>query len=274
MQNDYKPQKAKITKIVPMSGNVKMFRLKPSKALAKGRNGLSFTPGQFFLVGIWGYGEAPFGGASSPYKRKFVDFGIRKEGEVTTALHNLQEGDEATIRGPYGNGFPLDFFEGKDIVAVTGGCGIPPLAALMEYVAVNRKKFGNVYFLYGAHTPKDLLFKDLYPRWEKEGIKVILTVDEPTPDWKGYVGLVSKLVEEIEINPRNAVSAMCGPGPMTNALENILRPLGISDRRIFVSEERKMYCGIGKCQHCTTGDKYVCTDGPVLNFDQVQGNWD
>lgn len=274
MENNYKPQKVKISKTEAMSANVKLFRLTPRKELSANDQKLSFTPGQFFLIGVWGYGEAPFGGASSPLEHKFVDFGVRKVGKVTTALHNLKEGDEITLRGPYGNGFPLDFFEGKDLVAVTGGCGIPPIAALMEYIAANRKKFGNVYLLYGAATSKDLLFKDSYPRWEKEGIRVILTVDHPTPDWKGHVGLVSGLTKEMEVNPVNTVAAMCGPGPMTNALENILRPLGISDRRIFVSEERKMHCGIGKCQHCTTGDKYVCVDGPVFNFDEVQGNWD
>lgn len=274
MENVYRPQKAKITKIKTMSANVKLFRLSPEEKFPLSDQGLSFVPGQFFLLGIWGYGEAPFGAASSPLERRFVDFGVRKVGTVTNTIHQLKEKDEVTLRGPYGNGFPLGFFEEKDIVAVTGGCGIPPIASLMEYIAAKRERFGNVYLLYGAATPNDLLFKDRYLRWEEKGIKMILTVDHPTPDWKGHVGLVSELTKEMEVNPINAVAAMCGPGPMTNALENILRPLGIADRRIFVSEERKMSCGIGKCQHCTTGDRYVCKDGPVFNFDEVQGNWD
>jgi len=136
-----------------------------------------------------------------------------------------------------------------------------------------REKFQNVYLLYGAQTPGDLLFKDRYYKWSKY-IKIFLTVDKPTPEWTGYTGMVSALIKEIKINPKNAVATMCGPGPMTRALENILRPLGISDRRIFVSDERRMSCGIGKCQHCTTGAKYVCVDGPVFNFDEIQGNWD
>lgn len=274
MENVYRPQKAKITKIETMSGNVKLFRIAPKENFPLNNQRLAFVPGQFFLVGLWGYGEAPFGGASSPFEQRFIEFGIRKVGTVTTLLHQLKEGDEATLRGPYGNGFPLDFFEGKDVVMVTGGCGIPPIAALIEYIAARREKFGNVYLLYGAATPSDLLFEDRYSRWEEKGIKVILSVDRPTPGWKGHVGLVSELTKEMGVDPINAVAAMCGPGPMTNALENILRPLGIADRRIFVSVERKMSCGIGKCQHCTTGDKYVCLDGPVFNFDEVQGNWD
>lgn len=274
MENIYRPQKAKIAKVGTMSRNVKLLQIAPEKRLPPNDRGMVFVPGQFFLIGVWGYGEAPFGGASSPFESKYIDFGVRKVGTVTDALHRMKRGDEITLRGPYGNGFPLDFFERKDIVMVTGGCGIPPIAALCEYIAARRDRFDNVYLLYGATTPDDLLFEDHYSRWEKEGIKVLLTVDHPTPDWKGHVGLVSELTKEMKVDPIDAVAAMCGPGPMTKALENILRPLGIADRRIFVSEERKMSCGIGKCQHCTTGDKYVCTDGPVFNYDEVQGNWD
>jgi len=274
MENALHPKNVKILKIEQVSSNFKLFRLKPvGWEFPVDKNGLVFNPGQFVLAGAWGYGEAPFGPASSPYERGFIDIGIRRTGNVTSALHRLNEGDEMTIRGPYGNGYPLNFFTGKDLVFVTGGCGIPPIASLIEYVITNRKRFDRVYLLYGALTPKDLLFEDRYERWRKS-IKVLLTVDKPTPDWKGHVGLVSELTHEIDIKTRNTAVAMCGPGPMTKALENILRPLGIADRRIFVSEERKMSCGIGKCQHCTTGDKYVCVDGPVFYYDQVQGNWD
>jgi sulfhydrogenase subunit gamma (sulfur reductase) len=271
--NNYQPQKAKIIKIDAMSSDFKRFRLGLEKKFPV-KKGLAFVPGQFVLAGVWGYGEAPFGAASSPIERRFLEIGVRKVGTVTGALHRSSEGDEITIRGPYGNGYPIDFFEGKDIVMVTGGCGIPPIAALCDYISAVRKKFDNVYLLYGAKTPNDLLFEDRYPQWEKNGINVLLSVDQPTPDWKGGVGLVSGLVKDIKINPNEAVVAMCGPGPMTRALEGIFRPMGVTDRRIFVSEERKMSCGIGKCQHCTCGDKYVCTDGPVFNYDEVQGDWD
>lgn len=274
MGSSLRPKKVKIIKLEQMSSSVKLFRLKPvGWEFPVGKDGLVFNPGQFVLAGLWGYGEAPFGPASSPFEQRFIEIGVRVVGNVTTALHRLKEGDEMTLRGPYGNGYPLDFFAGKDLVFVTGGCGIPPIASLIEYVIAQRERFGRVYLLYGALSPKDLLFEKRYKRWE-ENIKVLLAVDKPSPGWKGHVGLVSELTREIDIKPRNTIAAMCGPGPMTKALEAILRPLGISDRRIFVSEERKMNCGVGKCQHCTTGDKYVCTDGPVFYYDQVQGNWD
>jgi len=274
MENPFLPKKVKIIKAEKMSSNVILLRMeKTSGKFPLNKNGLVFDPGQFVLAGIWGFGEAPFGLASSPYNQDFVEIGVRRVGNLTAALNNLKEGQDLTLRGPYGNGYPVDFFAGKDVVMITGGCGIPPIAALIEYIVAQREKFGRVYLLYGALTPSDLLFRNRYETWKKH-IEVLLTVDKPSKGWEGCVGLVSELTEDIKINPKNTVVAMCGPGPMTRALENVLRPLGITDRSIFVSEERKMSCGIGKCQHCTTGDKYVCTDGPVFYYDQVQGNWD
>lgn len=272
MKNLYLPQKIKIVKIETQSQDVKLFRLKGK--FPKNKDGFIFNPGQFMLAGIWGYGEAPFGPASSPENASYIDLLIRNiGGVVTNAFHNLKEGAEATLRGPYGNGFPLDFFEKKDLVLVTGGCGIPPIASLIEYITRHRNKFGKVYLIYGAKTPQDLLMKDRIAEWEKQ-IKVILTIDKPHPDWKGRTGFVSEFVKEIEVDANNACAAMCGPGPMMNALEKLLRPLGISDRRIFANMERRMQCGIGKCQHCATGEKYVCLDGPVFHFDEIDKNWD
>lgn len=266
MNNLYLPKQVKITRVEMLSPTTKLLRLETNLA--------GFIPGQFVLAGLWGYGEAPFGLTSSPYEKKFADIVVRNTGGlVTSALQNLKEGNELTLRGPYGNGFPLSFFEGKDIVMATGGSGIPPIASLIEYVIKNRKKFGRVYLLYGARSPEELLLKNKLREWRKD-INVILTIDQPHPDWNGHVGFITDIIPEIEIDSKTAVAAMCGPGPMTNALEKILRPLGISDRRIFVSTERKMQCGIGKCQHCAIGDKYVCTDGPVFNFDEIDKAWD
>ncbi len=270
--NIYLPQKVKIVKIETQSPDVKLFRLKGK--FPKNKDGLAFNPGQFVLAGIWGYGEAPFGPSSSPDENSYIEIIVRNTGgNVTAAFHRLEKDAEITLRGPLGNGFPLQFMEGKDLALVTGGCGIPPIASLIEYIIRHRKKFGKTYLIYGAKTPQDLLLKEKLKEWEKQ-IKVILTIDKPVPDWTGRVGFVSEFVKEIEIDASNACAAMCGPGPMINALEKLLRPLGISDRRIFANMERKMQCGVGKCQHCTTGGKYVCTDGPVFYFDQIDRNWD
>ena len=274
MNNIYLPEKVKITKIESLSPTVKLFRLAKLKGrFEKNENGLIFTPGQFVLAGKIGWGESPFGPASSPYENDYIEIAVRKTGDVSSMMHNLKIGDKIDFRGPYGNGFPLDFIEGKDIVMATGGCGIPPIAALIEYIVKNRDKFNNVYLLYGAKTPDELLMKNKLKEWEKS-INVMRSIDKPAEGCTGYTGFVSDLVLKIKIDPQNAVATMCGPGPMINALENILRPLGISDRRIFVSMERKMQCGAGKCQHCATGEKYVCQDGPVFYFDQIDKNWD
>ncbi|PIQ92805.1 MAG: oxidoreductase [Parcubacteria group bacterium CG11_big_fil_rev_8_21_14_0_20_39_14] len=276
VKNIYLPQKVKIAKIKKLSYDVKLFRFKkPRGVFPVNKNKLAFIPGQFVLAGLWGYGEAPFGIASSPYENSFIDIVVRNTGgRVTSALHNLKKGAEITLRGPYGNGFPLSFLEGKDVIMISGGCGIPPIASLTEYIIKNRKKFGNVYLLYGVRTPKDILIKGKMKEWEKY-IRIILTIDKPYPGWKGCTGFVCNLIQPaIKVSPGNAVAAMCGPGPMTDATEKVLRPLGIADRRIFVSEERRMQCGVGKCQHCTTGEKYVCLDGPVFNYDEIDKNWD
>lgn len=264
MKNFYLPEKVKILNIEMLATNVKLFRLKKR---------LDFIPGQFVLAGLWGYGEAPFGLASSPFQKNYIDLIVRKIGTVSAALHELKRGAEITLRGPYGNGFPLKFFEGKDIIMVSGGCGIPPIISLTEYLLKNRRKFGRLYLLYGAATTKDILIKKNIKQWQKF-VKILLTVDKPTANWKGRTGLVTNSIKEILINPTDTVVAMCGPGPMTAAVEKILRPLGISDRRIFISDERKMQCGLGKCQHCVAGNKYVCLDGPVFNYDEVDKNWD
>lgn len=274
MKNIYKPFKAKIIKIDKLSDNVNLFRLrKENEWFLKNDDDLIFIPGQFVLVSNFGYGEAPFGIASSPANGSYLDVVIRNVGELTNSLHNLKVGDEIFVRGPYGNGFPLKFMKGNDVIMVTGGCGLPPIASLIEYIIKNRNNFRRVYLIYGARTPNDLLMKSKLEEWKKS-IEILLTVDQPDEKWKGYVGMVSDLIDDIKVDAVNTVAAMCGPGPMMNALEKILRPLGVSDRRIFVSMERKMHCGVGKCQHCAVGDKYVCTDGPVFNFDEIDKSWD
>ncbi|MFH0907126.1 MAG: FAD/NAD(P)-binding protein [bacterium] len=274
MENIYKPFKVKIVKIEEHSKDVKLFRFKKNKRnFVKNKQGLVFIPGQFVLISNFGYGEAPFGPASSPDNDSYIDILVRRVGILTKSLHQLKQGDEIFMRGPYGNGFSLDFIKGKDIVMVTGGCGIPPIASMIEYIVLNRDKFNRVYLIYGACAPDDLLMKEKLKIWTKH-IKVLLTVDKPTKSWNGCVGMVSELINDIKIDAKDAVALMCGPGPMIEALEKILRPLGISDRRIFVSMERRMQCGVGKCQHCATGDKYVCQDGPVFNFDEIDKNWD
>lgn len=277
--NNYLPQEVKIIKIESQSTTVKLFRLElktNNNFFPKNKQGLIFMPGQFILTGQVGYGESAFGPLSSPYNDEFIEIAVRNTGgNVTNYLHSLKkEGDKITLRGPYGNGFPLNFTEGKDIVMATGGCGIPPVAALIEYIIKNRNKYGKIYLLYGAKNPEEILLKQKQVIWQKNEINIILTIDKPFPNWNGHIGFITDMVKEIKINNLNTAVLMCGPGPMMDAMEHIFKPLGVSDRRVFVNMERKLQCGLGKCQQCVTGSKYVCLDGPVFYYDQIDNNWD
>ncbi len=265
----------RIARVERLSPEVKRFRLKRAdgRTFSSGVNGLAFIPGQFVLAGVWGYGEAPFGLSSAPDNTSYMEIIVREAGQVTRAMHALGKGDQITLRGPYGNGYPLGFFSGMDVLLVTGGYGIPPIASLIRYIIKNRGAFGRVHLVYGARTEADLLMKKEIEKWY-ESIEVTLTVDKPGEHWKGRKGLVSRCLSSIRVDPFNTVVAMCGPGPMVDSIERLINPMGISDRRIFVSMERKMQCGLGRCQHCVTGDKYVCTDGPVFNLDEIDRNWD
>jgi len=275
VKNIYKPVAVEIVKIESLSPDVKLFRLKRAdgRIFSSGVNGLCFIPGQFVLAGVWGYGEAPFGISSDPYNTSYMEIIVRETGQVTRAMHGLGKGDQLTLRGPYGNGYPLKFFTGMDVLLITGGYGIPPIASLIRYIIKNRRAFGRVHLVYGARTSADLLLTEEIKKWKKT-IEVTLTVDKPDKRWKGRKGLVSKCLSSIRVDPFNTVVAMCGPGPMVDSIEHLVNPMGISDRRIFVSMERKMQCGVGRCQHCVTGDKYVCADGPVFNLDEIDRNWD
>lgn len=276
MENIYEPKVVKVTEIKQQSPTVKSFKLEPLGFFNfdKDDDGTVFYPGQFLLVGNVGWGESAFGVMSSPYQDKHMEIMVRATGRVTNYLHSIKEGDKITIRGPYGNGFPVDFYRGRDVVMVTGGCGIPPIAALVEYIIKHRKDYGRIYVLYGAKSPEEVLIKDRLEEWKKHDINVVVTIDKAVAGWTGPVGFVTDLIKDIHIDEKNAGVAMCGPGPMMNAIEKIVRPLGIADRNIFVNMERKMQCGVGKCQHCTCGEKYVCMDGPVFNFDEIDKSWD
>jgi len=276
-KNSYLPVEVKIIKIEQQSPTIKLIRIKKTKGLfPRNSLGMTFIPGQFVMLGLWGYGEAPFDPASSPFEDKFLDMLIANVGTLTSAIHKLKTGDKLTLRGPYGNGYPLEVLRGsagKDLLMIAGGYAIASIGALAEYLLIHRQKFNNLYLLYGASDPQNILFKNQLKKWGKK-IKVLLTVDKPLPGWKGSVGLVSELIKEVKINPSNTVAIMAGPDVMMKALEKILIPLGVSSHKIYFNQTRKMQCGVGKCQHCVIGDKYVCKDGPVFCCDEINKYWD
>lgn len=232
-----------------------------------------FIPGQFCELSIFGKGEAPFGIASSPTEDGGLKFTINKAGVVTTALHHLEEGSEVGIRGPLGNGYPVDLFKGKNLLVIGGGFAFTTLRSLITYFLhpENRLKVNQITVIYGARMPGLLLYKEELTSWQKrEDIHLVVTVDWGDKDWKGKVGLVPNVLEELAPSSDNTMAVICGPPIMIKFTLPKLVALQFPNECIYTSLERRMKCGIGKCGRCNIGHLYVCKDGPVFNYAQLK----
>lgn len=259
--NNYLPQKTTITQIKDLSPDTKLFRLNL-------RN-FKFLPGQFVMASILGYGEGPFSITSSPTKKNYLELTIRKVGHLTNEIFNKKVGDEIFIRGPYGNGFPLPKLKNKNLIVISGGCGLAPMRSIIEYHLDDNNYFKNLQILYGARSPDDILFKDELSNWQKKS-ELIITVDKPDKSWRGNTGLITNLITSKILLTENVAVIICGPPIMYENVCQKLIFLGFSGDDIYLSLERNMQCGVGICQHCTYGEKYVCTDGPVFTYNQVK----
>ena len=232
-----------------------------------------FTPGQFCELSLLGKGEAPFGIASSPTENGSLRFTINKAGVVTTALHAIEEGTEIGIRGPLGNGYPIDLFEGKDLLVIGGGFAFTTLRSLIVFLLhpQNRSRVKDITVIYGARMPGLLLYREELAEWEKRSdLKLVVTVDWGDKDWKGKVGLVPNVLEEVAPPSENTYAVICGPPIMIKFTFPKLMALRFPNERIFTSLERRMKCGIGKCGRCNIGHLYVCKDGPVFSYAQLE----
>ena len=233
---------------------------------------LGHNPGQFIELSIFGVGEAPISVSSSPANGSdSFELCVRNAGNVTGAIHKLDPGAVIGVRGPFGNGFPLDLLRGKDILFVAGGLGLAPARSLINYVLDNRDDYGNLTILYGCKTPAELLFKDELARWEKrDDVNYQVTVDSPDNGWNRHVGVITTLFPKVNIDPERTIAIVVGPPVMYRfvALECIQR--GIQENHIIMSLERHMKCGVGKCGHCQINGKYACQDGPVFTFTQLR----
>jgi NAD(P)H-flavin reductase len=229
-------------------------------------------PGQFAELSVLGKGEAPFGMASSPTESGHLKFTVNKAGVVTTALHQLEEGEVIGVRGPLGNCFPLKELEGKDIVIIGGGFAFTTLRSFTHYMLYegNRKRFGNIIVIYGARSPGLLLYKDELAQWERRNdIELCLTVDRGDEGWKGRVGVVPAILKEVAPSPKNAYALVCGPPIMIRFTLPVLKDLEFPPERVILSLEMRMKCGIGMCGRCNIGHKYVCKDGPIFTLAQL-----
>jgi NAD(P)H-flavin reductase len=234
---------------------------------------LGHRPGQFVEVSMLGVGEAPISVSSSPSRsEESFELCVRNVGDVTGALHQLKVGDQIGVRGPFGRGFPYEKFRGKDVLFAPGGLGLAPLRSLINQVLDERALYGRVILLYGAKTPGELLFKDELKTWgERRDLELLVTVDRGDESWTGNTGVITTLFRNISVYPRNTVAITCGPPVMYRFVLMELFGKGIPEGNIYLSLERRMKCGVGKCGHCQINNVYACQSGPVFSYKEIKG---
>jgi len=265
-KNPYNPFKVKLIDVIEESQTTKTFVFKNMNG------GFSFNTGQFVELYVPGLGEAPFTPSSNPAIKEQFDITIMKVGKVTQKLHSLAKNTELGVRGPYGKGYPLQNFKGKEIYIVGGGVGLAPLRSLLFALLNNKGDYKKIMLRYGARAPKDIIYRELVQEWQKEkDIDIRLTVDVCDETWKGNVGVVTTILDKKDVNIDNAVAIVCGPPIMMKFATFKLIEMGFKDSQIYLSMEKNMSCGVGKCGHCRIGNFYCCKDGPVFTYDQISG---
>ncbi len=275
MNDLYRPKPVTIRKIVieNQAKDIKTFELVFLDR--EDRERFKFTCGQFAMLSVLESGESPIGIASSPLDDEYLQFTVKRypTGVLTTALHNLEEGTQIGVRGPYGNFYPLEAMEGKNILIVSGGFAFTTLRSTIRYLLheKNRSRFKDITVLYGARSPGELIYKSQLKEWEeRDDISMYVTVDKGDENWKGRVGLVPNVLKEVAPSSKNSIALVCGPPIMLKYTMVPLLDLGFSPQTIITSLERRMSCGIGKCGRCNISSRYVCKDGPVFTYAELR----
>jgi NAD(P)H-flavin reductase len=264
-KNIYQPINGEIVEIIDESPTIKSFVVVPQEAF-------KFKTGQFVELTLPGEGEAPFTPSSSPSITDKMEITIMNAGRVTGMLHECTKGQQVGIRGPYGNGYPIDDFAGKEVYIIGGGVGLAPIRSLFLTLVDRINDFKKVVCRYGAKTPADYIYKKkLFGEWQKlNGVDIKLTVDEANGDWKGNVGVVTSICDKKDVDIKNAVAVICGPPIMMRFATLKVLEFGFKPKDIYLSMEKNMSCGFGKCGHCMLGKYYVCKDGPVFTYEQIK----
>ncbi len=262
----YEPMAAEIVDIIVESPTIRSYVVVPQEPV-------KFATGQFVELTLPGIGEAPFTPSSSPADTGKMEITIMKAGRVTGLLHECEKGQKLGIRGPYGNGYPVDDFVGKEVYIIGGGVGLAPIRSLFLTLIERIGDFKSVVCRFGARTPNDFIYKDaLHGPWQRiEGVDMKLTVDQADGDWQGNVGVVTTICNRDDVNVEDAVGVVCGPPIMMKFTTLTLLDFGFKESQIYLSMEKNMSCGFGKCGHCMIGKYYVCKDGPVFTYDQIKG---
>jgi NAD(P)H-flavin reductase len=233
--------------------------------------GFSFAPGQFNMLTAFGVGEVPISISGDPGRPLPLSHTIRAVGAVTRALTTRRQGEQIGVRGPFGTSWPLRQAEGNDLVIVAGGLGLAPLRPAIYHILDHRAAYGNVEIVYGARTPADLLYSQELMKWRgRFDLRVHVTVDSATPDWRSNVGVVTTIIPRIYFDPLHTTVLVCGPGVMMRFVVQEFRRRGVPEDNIFISMERAMKCGIGLCGHCQLGPVFICKDGPVFSYARIK----
>lgn len=263
MDNIYLPKSAVIKEVIDENEQIKTFVTVFRDEMLN--RSFSYEPGQFMMVSIPGFGEAPISISSTPTRPGTLHLSVRKAGSLTNAMHQLQPGDYLGLRGPYGRPFPLDIM-GKDLLFVAGGIGLAPLRSVINYCLDQSGSHGKKIILYGSRLPSDIAFKHDIAAWQQRpGVTCLLTVDQTESGWTGSVGLVTSLLQTLDLDCEKSVALVCGPPVMIPFVLQQLKKKGFADENIWTTMERYMKCGVGICGHCHMDDKLVCLHGPVFN---------
>ena len=260
-----KTYKCEIINIIELTPMEKLFHLKILDHAE--REIFSFRPGQFLMLEVPGFGAVPISISSSSNNKEYIALCIRKSGRVTNILHKARKGARVGIRGPFGTSFPMEEMTGHNILLIAGGLGLAPLRAPLYWIAEHRDEYKDVSLLYGTKDPPSMLFTYEYAEWEKVNhINLLTIVDRGDKNWTGRTGLITELFKEMTIDPDLTFAIVCGPPIMFKFICNYLDSIGLPMNRMFVSLERRMHCGMGKCCRCMVGSTFTCVDGPVFDY--------
>jgi len=250
--------------VIVETPTIRTFVIRPEKPM-------SFRAGQFVQVTVPGIGEAPFTPSSPPHEPERIEVTVLRTGRVTEALHQMEKGAAVGIRGPYGKGYPLDKLRGKEVVVIGGGVGLAPLRSLLHTLYREPQAYSRIAIRYGARTPDELLFRGSYAEWEKvPGVDMDVTVDVAADGWSGKVGVVTTLLVNPDFDVHNGYVISCGPGIMLRFVTLRCLELGYEPSQVYLSMNRRMSCGTGRCGRCNIGPYYLCKDGPDICYEKIK----
>jgi len=263
------PMAARVCEKIQESATIVTLRLRIEDAGL--HQAYNFMPGQFNMVYLYGVGEVPISIVSDPLDETILDHTIRSVGRVTRGIHQLAVDDTVGLRGPFGRGWPLSEAEGRDVLIVTGGLGCAPVVSVINYILRRRELFGRLIIMQGVKHADDLIWRQRYEQWMREkDVEVHIAADVADKGWPWHVGRVTQLCDLLTLDTNNTITMMCGPEPMILASVDCVVNHGLPQSAIWMSMERNMHCGIGQCGHCQLGDRFLCRQGPVFNYTDIQ----